>query len=151
MDELKDEWNVKNGLDINNVEAEKKMLDKLHEEKLKDFLENTSSNLNPGIGNSNLGAMIITPEEMEEIIKVLDQYTSKVKDSWNVSIKKAIDTLSSSWAGEACAQYINMIKGMDKNVQSALQALELLSNTYKSAREKALSINSNILSDVTNI
>ncbi len=97
------------------------------------------------------GMVAITLEEIEEIIEVLDQYTRKIRDSWDVNIKKAMDTLSSSWAGEACAQYINMIKDLDKNVQSALKALELLSNTYKTAREKTISTNSTVFTSVNSI
>jgi uncharacterized protein YukE len=101
--------------------------------------------------HNNLEAVILTPEEIEEIIGVLDQYTNKIRDSWNVGIKKVVNTLSSSWAGEPCAQYINMITGMDKNVQSALNALELLSNTYKSVKEETLKANMDILASVNNI
>ena len=75
--------------------------------------------------------LLITTGEIEDNISKINTAVKSVKDVWNGLINTDLSNLEKSWAGVDAEVYIAKIKELSPKMDSIVQALELLSKTYK--------------------
>ncbi len=80
----------------------------------------------------------ISFRELESNIATLKSALSTLKSNWQGVTKTNIAKLQSSWVGDDCATYITKVSNMNKQVNNAMSAIELLIKTYERARDRVL-------------
>ncbi len=93
----------------------------------------------------------ITYDQLEENIATLKKAIETLKSSWDGETKRNIDKINSSWAGKDCATYTSKLSNMDGKVQKTIQALELLCSTYEKARDMVASSQKQVTSAVDHL
>ena len=78
----------------------------------------------------------ISKAKIEENITVLKRATKTIQEAWQSNTKTNLTTIENSWAGPDCEAYINNVNAMDKKVNNAISALELLTKTYQTALDR---------------
>lgn len=89
--------------------------------------------IDPSGGRTDL---LITYEQLQENIKVLNQSSQEMRTNWNSIKNKTLQSISSSWVGKDSSAFVNKIKEMDREMENSFRAIDLLSNTYKKASNK---------------
>lgn len=93
----------------------------------------------------------ITYSELENNIATLKAAVNTIRTNWNGVNKTNINKLSGSWAGDDCAAYIKKVQDMDGQVNNAVDALNLLIETYEKARDQISEQQSKITSKITDV
>jgi len=77
--------------------------------------------------------LTITVPEIEAFITKLKSSSKNIQDYWEEIFKKQIVKLKDSWAGPDMEKYIEKISDLDPKVAKAVEAVNLLMDTYKKA------------------
>ena len=93
----------------------------------------------------------ITYSELESNIATLKSAVNTIKTNWDGVNKTNIAKLNNSWAGDDCAAYIKKVQAMDGQVNNAVEALNLLIETYEKARDQIKEQQSKITSKIADI
>ena len=93
----------------------------------------------------------ITNSELESNIATLKAAVKTIKTNWEGVNKTNLTKLTNSWVGDDCAAYIKKVKDMDGQVGNAVEALNLLIETYEKARDQIAEQQSKITSKITSI
>ena len=79
--------------------------------------------------------LAITVPEVENIISKLKTAGKNLQDYWTVIFDTELAKLKDSWAGPDMEQYIQRVEALDPKLDKAVEAIDLLMNTYKKALE----------------
>ena len=104
---------------------------------------------NPGTGGGY--DINISVSEIKSNITVLKSAVNTIKSNWEGVTKTNVAKLNNSWAGDDCAAYIEKVNEMDKQVNTSVDALNLLINTYQKALDQLTESQSKIASSIKNM
>lgn len=90
-------------------------------------------------------------EQISSIVTTINSASEKISTSWNSIKSEDLTKIRSSWAGSDCEAYIAKVEEMDSDMQKAIQALNLLSQTYQKVQQSISTTQEKISSAVAGL
>ena len=90
-------------------------------------------------------------EQISSIVTTINSASEEISTSWNSIKSEDLTKIRSSWAGSDCEAYIAKVEEMDSDMQKAIQALNLLSQTYQKVQQSISTTQEKISSAVAGL
>lgn len=90
-------------------------------------------------------------EQVSSIVTKINSASEQISTNWNSIKSEDLAKIRSSWAGNDCEAYIKKVEEMDSDMQKAIQALNLLAQTYQKVQQSITTTQEKITSAVSGL
>ena len=90
-------------------------------------------------------------EQVSTIVTKINQASEKIATNWNSIKNDDLTKIRNSWAGSDCEAYITKVEEMNSDMQKAIQALNLLSQTFLKVQQSVSETQNKIKSAVSGL
>ena len=90
-------------------------------------------------------------EQVSTIVTKINQASEQIATNWNSIKNDDLTKIRNSWAGSDCEAYITKVEEMNSDMQKAIQALNLLSQTFLKVQQSVSETQNKIKSAVSGL
>ena len=98
-----------------------------------------------------MASIVMSLDEMREIVERLNQFSDEVEKIWDSIGTYELPRIKEAWAGKDRDAYIEKVEELGSDIAKALKAQRLLAKTFETARQEVINTQNSVAGKVSGL